>query len=111
MNSKRQVRRLLGHWKLDANHQPALLLSGTVTEAYQDKGKAYLNDKRYTEAVAAFQKAITLNTDLGDNSDASDSGNTHVYVHLGAAYIGMKAYQEAIEALQHVTHRTRCRSR
>ena len=87
--------------KLDANHQPALLLSGTITEAYQDKGKAYLDDKRYTEAVAAFQKAITLDADLGDSSDASDAGNTDVYVHLGAAYIGMKAYQEAIEALQH----------
>lgn len=92
---------ITGALKLDANHQPALLLSGTITEAYQDKGKAYLNDKRYTEAVAAFQKAITLTADLGDSSDVSDSGNTYVYVHLGAAYIGMKAYQEAIEALQH----------
>ena len=87
--------------ELDANHQPALLLSGTITEAYQDRGKAYLDDKRYTEAVAAFQKAITLGADLGDSSEASDSGNTYVYVHLGAAYIGMKAYQEAIEALQY----------
>ena len=87
--------------KLDANHQPALLLSGTITEAYQDRGKAYLDDKRYTEAVAAFQKSITLDADLGDSSEASDSGNTYVYVHLGAAYIGMKAYQEAIEALQY----------
>ena len=87
--------------KLDANYQPALLLSGTITEAYQDKGKAYLDDKRYTEAVAAFQKAITLDADLGDSFEASDAGNTYVYVHLGAAYIGMKAYQEAIEALQH----------
>lgn len=87
--------------KLDANHQPALLLSGTITEAYQDRGKAYLDDKRYTEAVAAFQKAITLDADLGDSAEASDSGNTYVYVHLGAAYIGMKAYQEAIEALQY----------
>ncbi len=87
--------------KLDANHQPALLLSGTITEAYQDRGKACLDDKRYTEAVAAFQKTITLGADLGDSSQTSDSENTYVYVHLGAAYIGLKAYQEAIEALQH----------
>lgn len=87
--------------KLDANHQPALLLSGTITAAYQDRGKAYLDDKRYTEAVAAFQKAITLDADLGDSSEVSDSGNTYIYVHLGAAYIGMKAYQEAIKALEH----------
>ncbi|RKU22485.1 hypothetical protein C6499_19745 [Candidatus Poribacteria bacterium] len=87
--------------KLDANHQPALLLSGTITEAYQDRGKAYLDDKRYTEAVAAFQKAIALAAGLDDDLQDSHSENTHIYVHLGAAYIGMKAYQQAIEALQH----------
>ena len=87
--------------KLDANHQPALLLYGTIIEAYGDRGKAYLDDKRYTEAVAAFEKAISLAADLGDNAQASGSENTHVYVHLGAAYIGLKAYQEAIGALQH----------
>ena len=87
--------------KLDASHQPALLLYGTVTEAYRNRGKAYLDDKSYTEAVAAFQKAITLDA-ANDNAEASDSEQTHVYVHLGAAYIGLKAYQEAIEALQHV---------
>ena len=87
--------------KLDASHQPALLLYGTITEAYRNRGKAYLDDKSYTEAVAAFQKAITLDA-ANDNAEASDSEHTHVYVHLGAAYIGLKAYQEAIEALQHV---------
>ncbi|MCG9133115.1 tetratricopeptide repeat protein [Candidatus Poribacteria bacterium] len=87
--------------KLDASHQPALLLYGTITEAYRNRGKAYLDDKSYTEAVAAFQKAITLDA-ASDNAEASDSEQTHVYVHLGAAYIGLKAYQEAIAALQHV---------
>ena len=87
--------------KLDASHQPALLLYGTITEAYRNKGKAYLDDKSYAEAVAAFQRAITLDA-ANDNAEASDSEHTHVYVHLGAAYIGLKAYQEAIKALQHV---------
>lgn len=87
--------------KLDANYQPALLLYGTIIEAYHDKGKAHLDDKRYTEAVAALQKAITLGADLGDNSQVDHPENTHIYVHLGAAYIGMEAYQQAIEALQH----------
>ena len=87
--------------KLDTNYQPALLLYGTIVEAYHDRGKAHLDEKRYTEAVAAFQKAITLCTDLGDNSQDSRPENTHIYVHLGAAYIGMKTYQQAIEALQH----------
>ena len=88
--------------KLDANYQPALLLYGTIIEAYHDRGKAYLDDRHYTEAVVAFQKAITLDADLGDNNSQVDHPeNTHIYVHLGAAYIGMQAYQKAIEALQH----------
>lgn len=86
---------------LDANYQPALLLYGTIIEAYHDRGKAHLADREYTEAVAAFQKAITLDADLGDNSQVDRPENTHIYVHLGAAYIGMKAHQQAIEALQH----------
>lgn len=86
--------------KLDANYQPALLLYGTIIEAYHDRGKAHLADRQYTEAVAAFQKAITLDADLGDTSQVDRPENTHIYVHLGAAYIGMKAHQKAIEALQ-----------
>lgn len=86
--------------ELDATHQPALLLHGTLTEAYHDKGKAYLDDKRYTEAVAAFQQAITLDADLGNNPQKSPLENTHIHAHLGAAYMGMKAYQNAIDALQ-----------
>ncbi|RKU15317.1 hypothetical protein C6503_13845 [Candidatus Poribacteria bacterium] len=87
--------------KLDANYQPALLLYGTIIEAYHDRGKAHLDEKRYTEAVAAFQKAIALAADLDNNSQDSHPENTHIYVHLGAAHIGMQAYQQAIEALQH----------
>ena len=86
--------------KLDVNYQPALLLRGTMIEAYYDRGKTHLNDGRYTEAVAAFQKAITLDADLRDNAQAAPSENTYIYVHLGAAYIGMKAYAKAIEALE-----------
>ena len=85
---------------LDTTHQPALLLHGTIIEAYHDQGKAYLDDKRYTEAVTAFQKAITFHADLEDSSHISPLENTHIYAHLGAAYIGMKAYQDAIDALE-----------
>ncbi len=91
--------------KLDATHQPALLLHGTITEAYQDKGLVYLEEKCYTEAVAAFQKAIDLDADLENSSRASPLQNTHIHAHLGTAYIGMKAYQKAIDALQNaITH-------
>ena len=86
--------------ELDATHQPALLLHGTITETYHDKGKAYLDNKRYTEAVTAFQQAITLDADLGDNPQKSPLENTHIHAHLGAAYMGMKVYQNAIDALQ-----------
>ena len=85
---------------LDANHQPAILLSGMITDAYYDRGKTHLDDRSYTEAVAAFQKAIALDADLGDSSQDTDSEKTHIHVHLGAAYIGMKAYPKAIEALE-----------
>ncbi len=87
--------------KLDANHQPALLLRGMITDAYYDRGKAYLDDRNYTEAVAGFQKAIALDADLGAGSQDTESEKTHIHVHLGAAYIGMKAYEQAIEALEH----------
>ena len=86
--------------KLDATHQPALLLCDTITQAYYDRGKEHFNAGRYTEAVSTFQKALTLDTDLGSNSQISDLENKHIYAHLGAAYIRLKAYQEAIDALQ-----------
>lgn len=87
--------------KLDANHQPAILIRGMITDAYYDQGKAYLDDRSYTEAVAAFQKAIALEADLADSSQDAESEKTHIHVHLGAAYIGLKAYPQAIEALEH----------
>lgn len=86
--------------KLDATHQPTLLLGGIITEAYHDRGKIYLDAKNYAEAVAAFQNAIDFDADLGDSSQVFHTENTHIHVHLGAAYIGMKLYQHAVEALQ-----------
>ena len=86
--------------KLDATHQPALLLRGTITEAYHDRGKVYLDERRYTEAVTAFQNALNFDTDLEDSQQVFHTENTHIHVHLGAAYIGMKAYQNAIDALE-----------
>ena len=91
--------------QLDTAHQPALLLHGTIVEAYHDKGKTYLDEKRYTQAVTAFQKAIALDADLADSSQTSRLENTHIYAHLGAAYIGMKAYQNAIDALENAISR------
>ncbi|MCE2415557.1 tetratricopeptide repeat protein [Candidatus Poribacteria bacterium] len=85
---------------LDATHQPALLLCDTITQAYYDNGKEYLNAERYTEAVSTFQKALTLNADLERSSQVTDIENKHIYAHLGAAYIRLKSYPAAIDALQ-----------
>ena len=86
--------------KLDATHQPAMLLCDTITQAYYNRGRQHLDTGRYTEAVSTFQKALTLEADLGRSAGVSDAENKHIHAHLGAAYIGLKAYQEAIDALQ-----------
>ena len=86
--------------KLDATHQPAMLLCDTITQAYYNRGRQHLDAGRYTEAVPTFQKALTLDADLGRSAEVSDTENKHIHAHLGAAYIGLKAYQEAIDALQ-----------
>ena len=86
--------------KLDATHQPAMLLCDTITQAYYDRGRQHFDAGRYAEAVPTFQKALTLDADLGRSSHASDIENKHIYVHLGAAYIGLKEYQKAIDTLQ-----------
>ncbi len=84
---------------LDAGHQPAQLLCATITEAYYNQGKDFFRARRYTEAVSTFQQALTLNTDMAEGSQVSDTENKHIYAYLGASYIGMKAYPEAIAAL------------
>ena len=86
--------------KLDATYQPAMLLCDTITQAYYDRGRQHLDAGRYAEAVPIFQKALTLDADLGRSAEVSDTENKHIHAHLGAAYIGLKAYQEAIDALQ-----------
>ena len=86
--------------KLDATYQPALLLCEAITQAYYDRGKEHLDAERYPEAIAIFQKAVTLDTDLVPNAHVSHTEKKHIHAHLGAAYIGMKAYQNAIDALQ-----------
>lgn len=85
--------------KLDATHQPAILLCDIITQAYYDKGRQDLDAEHYTEAIAAFQKALTLDVDIGRSSKDSNIENKHIYVHLGAAYIKLKEYQKAIDAL------------
>ena len=86
--------------KLDATHQPAMLLCNTITQAYYDTGRQQLDAGRYADAVPTFQKALTLDADLGRSAEVSGTENKHIHAHLGAAYIGLKAYQEAIDALQ-----------
>lgn len=55
-----------------------------ITQAHYNLGTAYLNEKQYTEAIAAFQKAITLDADF-----------TEAHGQLGLAYFELDRFDEA----------------
>ena len=55
-----------------------------ITQAHYNLGTAYLNEKQYTEAIAAFQKAITL-----------DANFAEAHGQLGLAYFELDRFDEA----------------
>ena len=55
-----------------------------ITQAHYNLGIAYLNEKQYTEAIAAFQKAITLDADFAE-----------AHGQLGLAYFELDRFDEA----------------
>ena len=55
-----------------------------ITQAHYNLGTAYLNEKQYTEAIAAFQKAIAL-----------DANFAEAHAHLGHAYFELDRFDEA----------------
>ena len=55
-----------------------------ITQAHYNLGTAYLNEKQYTEAIAAFQKAITLDADFAE-----------AHGQLGLAYFELDRFDEA----------------
>ena len=75
--------------RLDANYQRAHELANLIKQAHYNKGITYLNDERYSEAITAFQNAITLDPDF-----------TTAHYNLGLTYLKMETYSRAVDALQ-----------
>ena len=55
-----------------------------ITQAHYNLGTAYLHEKQYTEAIAAFQKAIALDADFAE-----------AHGQLGLAYLELDRFDEA----------------
>ncbi len=70
--------------------QPAAGTTGA--EQSLNQGKAYLNARRYQEALAEFERARNL-----------DPGNKDVYYLIGSAYQGMNQFERAAEAYRQCT--------
>ena len=75
--------------RLDPNYQRAHELANSIKQAHYNKGITYLNDERYSEAITAFQNAITLDADF-----------TTAHYNLGLTYLKMETYVRAVDALQ-----------
>ena len=75
--------------RLDSNYQRAHELANLIKQAHYNRGITYLNDERYSEAITAFQNAITLDPDF-----------TTAHYNLGLTYLKMETYSRAVEALQ-----------
>lgn len=75
--------------RLDPNYQRAHELANAIKQAHYNRGITYLNDERYSEAVTAFQNAITLDPDF-----------TTAHYNLGFTYLKMETYSRAVDALQ-----------
>ena len=75
--------------RLDTNYQRAHELANLIKQAHYNRGITYLNDERYSEAITAFQNAITLDPDF-----------TTAHYNLGLTYLKMETYSRAVDALQ-----------
>ena len=75
--------------RLDSNYQRAHELANLIKQAHYNRGITYLNDERYSEAITAFQNAITLDPDF-----------TTAHYNLGLTYLKMETYPRAVDALQ-----------
>ena len=75
--------------RLDPNYQRAHELVNSIKQAHYNRGITYLNDERYSEAITAFQNAITLDSDF-----------TTAHYNLGLTYLKMETYSHAVDALR-----------
>ncbi len=75
--------------RLNSDYSAALSLIDDIKNVHCDNGITYLNDERYSDAVAAFQNVITLDPDF-----------TTAHFNLGMTYLKIENYPRAIGALQ-----------
>ncbi len=75
--------------RLNSDYSAALSLINDIKDVHCDNGITYLNDERYSDAVAAFQNVITLDPDF-----------TAAHFNLGMTYLKIENYPRAIGALQ-----------
>ena len=75
--------------RLNSDYSAALSLIDDIKNVHCNNGITYLNDKRYSDAVAAFQNVITLDPDF-----------TAAHFNLGMTYLKIENYPRAIGALQ-----------
>ena len=75
--------------RLNSDYSAALSLIDDIKDVHCDNGITYLNDERYSDAVAAFQNVITLDPDF-----------TAAHFNLGMTYLKIENYPRAIGALQ-----------
>ncbi len=75
--------------RLNSDYSAALSLIDDIKNVHCNNGITYLNDERYSDAVAAFQNVITLDPDF-----------TTAHFNLGMTYLKIENYPRAIGALQ-----------
>ena len=75
--------------RLNSDYSAALSLIDDIKNVHCNNGITYLNDERYSDAVAAFQNVITL-----------DPNFTAAHFNLGMTYLKIENYPRAIGALQ-----------
>jgi tetratricopeptide (TPR) repeat protein len=68
------------------DYTKAIEINSNYVAAYNCRGIAYYNQKKYTEAIVDYTKAIEIDADY-----------KHAYFNRGLAYSGQKKYKEAIE--------------
>ncbi len=75
--------------RLDPDYKPVHELVEKIKQTHYNRGKSYLNNSRYSDAIAAFQNVITLDSDF-----------TAAHFDLGVAYLKLENFARAVDVLQ-----------
>ncbi len=79
---------------LNKTYQPARRLLRDIKNEYYARGLEFLDANQYSEAIAAFGKVISINSQY-----KIDSQYKEVYFHLGVAYFNLHSYAYAENAV------------